>query len=841
MNLSQTLPSLYIIRASAGAGKTFELATYFLKILASFSQPSATNLRRILAITFTNKAADEMRERILKFLKEIALDTSLGRYLQKETSLQPEQAQKWMDVILDHYSDFNVKTIDSLLFTIFKGLGFELNLSPELEVYFDLKPILDEAFERFFRLGLEQYPEKIRQFINGCLQVEEVKGVYPENKLKSTLSELYLQVIGRVKEVKFDFRKYQEARQQVQDNYKQFFSCYQKLLDHINKNKLKKLNQDLEPESIIKRSFFNQTWDQLFKKNTLSQIDQADLEQFQTSFNQLKAAVSKFKQLLGKRAYYKVSSYSWALNQFSQTIDDLGQRDGFTLSKVWTEKINQFLKGSLGLPLIYAYLGDKIHYFLIDEFQDTARRQWEGMFPLIEEAIANGGSLLVFGDVKQAIYRWRGGDWTLFWELPQMFPNVTPSEIKQRKLPCNFRSHPKLVDFFNQLFAPLADQSWIEQELAPCLGQDCSEQVKNKFVKDIKTSYQDSEQKAARKVDSDEATILFYSISGSREEIQAKVQKHLVNQVKTLWQQDHRDIAILVRKNEQAKEVSSWLFEQGLPVITENSLTLWNSSLILGIVNFISLLIDPEDQIAWYGLLRSGLLDNSPQTEQDLLYAVFNQNQQYQLWQKQIQKALRSLSQATNYLSAYELIMGIGQEFNLESRFQHELSEHKIFWERFLELIYETERKKRLHLEDLRYFLQNGGLEAQVGLSETISAINVMTIHKAKGLEFEHVFLPYTDFWFQSKPKIAIHDQEVVYLSKEAAQYKPEVSVLIDENKANDFIELINLFYVATTRAKKDLYCYLWDISTNQRKTFAEVISRLLTQSKLTGYLKEIK
>jgi len=168
------------IKASAGSGKTYQLALRYLKLLKNLKYPGPQNLRKIVAITFTNKAAWEMKSRIVRFLKEIALNTEHGQNLARDTSLSPEEAAAWLETILHNYSDFYVRTIDSLLFTILKGLSFELGIKPDLTVLFETGQLYDTAFDKVLA-NLKNNQNLWEQALDTFFKIDQKKGFYPES------------------------------------------------------------------------------------------------------------------------------------------------------------------------------------------------------------------------------------------------------------------------------------------------------------------------------------------------------------------------------------------------------------------------------------------------------------------------------------------------------------------------------------------------------------------------------------------------------------------------------------------------------------------------------------
>ncbi|WP_461833382.1 UvrD-helicase domain-containing protein [Desulfothermus sp.] len=829
----KSIPSISIIKASAGSGKTFELAINFLKML-NLSFPNPFHLRKIIAITFTNKAAYEMKERILYFLKNIALSTDFGIELTRISGLKKQDAIKWLDIVIENYTDFNVKTIDSLLFSLFKGFCFELNMSPELDVVFSLDEIIDESFDLMLKNLIENNYDKFLELLTTYLNVEQKRGFYPENGIKRRFLELYKHAYKGIRPVELEIDKYYLLREKVRKTYDNFYKWCAKLNPHLNKSKLRSLRVDLAEEEIVDKAFWKYNFKDLFKKKELPKVDKEDLKKFKKVYEDFNKSVEEFSRLIGKFAYYQAVGYTYALNELTRYVDEVCRKNRVTLLSTWIEHIKEQIIKQGCLPLIYAYLGEKLLYFLFDEFQDTSREQWEGLLPLLEEAISRGGTVFVVGDVKQAIYRWRGGDWTLFNDIKNTF---YINSIKESTLPYNYRSHPAIVDFVGKMFLPLADYDWVYDEFSlTVLGKNRDKSVRQQFAQSLSHNYKDVKQ--VPKVPAfEDSSIYLLRLKGEREDVQNGLKKHLTNSVKELWDRistknGFDTLAILVRSNEQAKEVSSWLLEKNIPVITENSLNLWASTLIRGIYCLLRLILDPLDTVAQYGVLVSGILPEKHINEHKLISTYFKEK--YTKLIAAIDELLDEIKKYVTYVSCYELLMIISNLLNLEERFySNELQDHRVFWEKLLELTYEVETEGRLCLEDYLDFLESGGLDSQIGLPEDSMAVQVMTIHKAKGLEFDYVYIPYTDWDLDQRGRIVVKDSELVSLCKKAELFLTDVKKMRDEDIAYNAMELINLFYVALTRAKKGIYLYLLDYKKTGPSLFSKWIEKLIQKANL--------
>ncbi len=832
-----------IIKASAGSGKTYELSLHFLRLLKAQKGPTPFNLRKIVAITFTNKAASEMKERVLYFLKQIALETDIGHVLRAQTGLAPMEASSWIDTIIDNYSDFHVTTIDSLIFSIFKALAFELNLGPDMEVEFSVQRFVDEAFDFLIMSSDPQNNNTIIKVFDTYLTVENKRGFYPEKGIKKRLAELYGFLDEGLKIVELDLKRYTLARNKLKKLYMEFYLKYKELDNYLNKNKLRSLAPELSEGEIIGKKFWQNDFDSLFKKGMASKISGSTLQEFKNIFERLKGAAISYQLELARLAYYQAIGYVPILYLMSEVIDNIMKRDGVSLSITWTKKIDSYIKEK-GFPIVYSFMGSRFLHFLFDEFQDTSRKQWNTLMPLFEEALSQGGSLFVVGDIKQAIYRWRGGDWKLFEELKHAFPSV--SYCVERTLENNYRSHPQLVDFFNKLFSPLNDKQWIEECFSNiAVGRDILPEVRREFADSLSNGFKDLIQSPAREMDVD-AQIRFYKITGDKDEILDQLKTSLVQSVSFLWKSqinkiEGSQVAVIVRTNDQAREVSSWLMEANLPVVTENSLNLWTSLIIRGIMCFLRLLIDPFDDVALYGFLVSGILQNGPRDEQDLIKGWYSDDAKMNTWKQEVLDKVSYVKRFMSFVSCYELIKLVLNLFGLEERLESgDLTPHKVFVDKFLEFAYESQVGNPLFLDEFVEFAQDGVMEVQIGLPEAVNAVRVITIHKAKGLEFSYVLVPFTDWRIKNFSPLVVKDKELVCLSSKADVLSEDIKLCRQRLRAQEAQELLNLFYVAVTRAKLGVYCYLFNTTKKGAPPVSVWIEELVKRSGLESFIKEI-
>ena len=807
-------PQIHYLRASAGAGKTYQLTIRFLSLLAGM-RPSAEALRQIVAITFTNRAAAEMKERIILALKQIALGEAEGEGLAEQTGLRPQEASAWLDTILAHFSDFHVRTIDSLVYALLRAFSLEMGLRPELEVVFEQEAILDRCFDRLVscvRWSDEQdlLYQLFCDLLKTYLKIEEAAGVVVERGIRRRLRDLYEKTEGYLNAgPQPDLSGAQERLRRVAQ---QFLLRIKEggVEDYLHKG-IFKPDYLREPLDYLGKGFFEKASIEDLLTSKAQGLDRNTIFQLDDIYQQLKEARDGYIHLL---ALARVYAYMRALEQLQAEIRKLAEREGLLIGGGWISLVKEYLKGG-GEASTYAFLklGSMVRHFLIDEFQDTSRPQWEALSPLVEESLSKGGSLFYVGDVKQAIYGWRGGDRHLFEEVAtRYFPSVPPEGRRCESLTVNFRSLPQIVDFNNGLYRLLKEEGFVRKIAEMILGEKVKEGSKRSLYQLISQNFIDAEQEVAPHLregqERGKVEVAFFLAPA--QDLRREVRGRLIAEMKDVWKRRKRGIAVLVRRNRDAEDIATWLMAEGIPVVTENSLRLRNSDLIKAMVAFLKFLDYPLDDLSFWGAAASRLFRGLPDLCQEDLEAFLSEGR----WQTPLYKAferrfpevserfIRPLLARVGFVSPYDLAREVVERFRLLERFTAET----VFIYRFLELIFQAEAKGRRSLSYFLQFWEEGAMEEKIGLPEEISAVRVLTIHKAKGLEFPVVFIPFTN-WRLEPPRLArLDDGSFVNLKRPLSDLLEgeRISLMI-----NDALETLNLLYVATTRAREELYLYV--------------------------------
>jgi ATP-dependent helicase/nuclease subunit A len=881
-------PRILAVRASAGAGKTYQLTLRFLELLKGMSphkgmSPNPQALRQIVAITFTNRAAAEMKDRVILALKEIALKTDKGESLAAETGLAPAEAAAWLQTILNHFGDFQVRTIDSLIHAVMRAFAVEMGLPPELDVDFDKEAMLDRCFDTLLASIAWDNPRDrnrglILALIDAYLYIEEAPGMSVEGKIRKRIRKLYDRACeaegepadpdhaGTLERLNAASRALLSAMEACG-----FTACFpgnQRIGDYLG-----------SPRENLDKAFWEKSSLREVSKKA-AEFREKDLEKLDRLFAHLKTARREY---LYSHARARIYPYLLALAELRKEVRAQPENEGVLLGGTWLERAQECLRGDDESGR-YAFLkiGSAVRHFLIDEFQDTSRAQWKMLTELIEECLATGGTLFYVGDVKQAIYGWRGGDWQLFGTvLRDDFPSVELARRAERVLDTNYRSLPAIVEFNNSLYSALLDPVLGRSLAQYMMPKDTPAETCEKLAATLAANFKDVVQKvrpattaggaaaggaaaggarvgaskaaagaskaAAGGASPDEGLVCVVSLAGSAEELNADIESWLRRQVKDVWQRreasQHAEqgIAVLVRSNEQAETVATWLVAEGIPIVTENSLRLRSSPLIKGLVSFLHFLEYPLDDMAFWGAAASPLFAGvSADTGADLdaflrtgrsprpLYRAFER-----AFPEASRRLIRPLISRGGFLAPYDLVREVLDLFDVERRFPGEA----VFTNRFLEIVFQAEARRSMSLSGFLQFWDETGAEEQVGLPDDLRAVRILTIHKAKGLEFPVVFVPFTNWKRRPDEEAFTEDGNLVWLKSSGGVPLPaELMERRLETTMDDVIENLNTLYVATTRPREELYLYVTCVTrreTPDRQYLAAWLEQMIGAARL--------
>ena len=845
-DLPQLPPQLRQIRASAGSGKTYELTTSFLTYLAGAGETSGDPFAgcrasrsgphgwpEILAVTFTNRAATEMQERIIGRLK----DTALGGV--PAPGWTREQAQRWIGIILRRYGALNVRTIDSLLHLIVRLTALELDLPPDFEPVFAteeaLAPLLDTLLEQ------SRQDERLRDLLDeACrdlffhsLQRGFVAG---KNMTGKTLRERVMEVLMPVMEARASglarpgevAEHLDSMAQGLRDAVERLRGCIageqldcvanlSKFLDKC----LASRSSELPPKSEMWKKA---ALDDCLKKASKGMASAAAEAAYADLCQKARKLDADGKLLRGA---LKIMPFVGLARELADQVPDFLKREGAVPAAFVPKLARQVLSGDYGVPEAFCRLGTSLTHILVDEFQDTSREQWEAIHPLVLEALSRGGSLTWVGDVKQAIYGWRGGDATLFDEVRQdaALCAVAP-EPQTVTLPTNWRSCRAIVETNNTLFSRLCDAPIAKAVLSAMLPKDTPSPILQALLEEsmhrLKEGFAGSQQKVAQ--GKAEGFVRFQRINGEKsEDLDEAVRDELLDCVREIAERrPWGDLTVLVRSNTRASQVAGWLMEEGIPVVTDNSFLLAEHPLVEQLTALLTFLDSPRNDLAFWTFLsgRQMLLPLISLSAQALeewaasrrtaerrnmpLFMAFREDFPA-LWKQWI----APFHADAGLLTPYDITREALGRLDIWNRYPTEAA----FVRRFLEIIHVAEGQGYGSLSAFLDYWNRHGQQEKAPMPESLDAVRVMTMHKSKGLQFPVVIVPWHNFTQRpDTPPVKTRVDGLTLLAPRGPASGMEHYQAIADNAR----EALHLLYVAWTRAEEELYAFLTETESTR-------------------------
>ena len=757
---------LKILKASAGSGKTYALALEFIRLVVSSDKADA--YRHVLAVTFTNKATEEMKSRILKELSVLARDPESSPYYEellkvadKDTLQRRASAQ--LSGILHDYSSFAVSTIDRFFQQTLRAFSREIGQYASYQVQLDRKALVDESVDRVLDSLTEEDRTLLDWLTRGVKEdLESGRGLSLESRLQEVGESLQTLPEGQISFPRERLETLHKHCKQLQEAFPRRAEdaakkVLQVLKDHgispeeSNRGFLKALYNYLDPEprSQVKDltpAFRNNASDSAkwFAKSK----DALRLELEGSLEGPLDAFCALFDQPYKEYRTARIIQgqlYSLGVaDELRQAFVQI-QKEKNVLS---LEDSNTILHGIIDgteTPFIYEKLGVRFEDFLLDEFQDTSRIQWENFSPLLHNADASGFPSLVVGDVKQSIYRWRGSDWDLLGSRLQEEFGLPDKGVKA--LDQNFRTCRTIVDFNNRFFGFAAEQ------LDKALGGPV-----------VSPLYADVAQKACFK-DSHPGWVEVRFTEEQMEEI--------LSTLRDLEKQGAQwgDVAILVRDNRSGADIAARLIQEDIPVVSDDSLFVKTSVTVRRLVSQMSLCDKPDnpEKPSVAGFLAGSLEVQIPEHFHSLTDLA--------------EGLLRDLREAD------------------PSRFQAEVPYIQSFMDYLQDWV-------ATGGNNLGAFLRAWeDADPKIASPRTESSVRIMTVHKAKGLEFPFVIFPFAEKvgLYKNTQKWCASGEDVFYVDLGSGSARTLFEKDYLEESRLQAVDNINVFYVAMTRPKYGL------------------------------------
>ena len=806
-----------IINASAGSGKTFALTKRILtKILKSKDE---NYFKRILALTFTNRAADEMKSRILKNLKDFSESqikdspTEMFEQVKKELALSSDKiiilAKERLNLLLHNYSFFQIETLDSFNHHIIRSFYKELNLDPDFRVVIEAEEILDQSVSRIFE-NIENDKEissLIKDF--SIKKISEGKSWDVEFDLKefaqSVLKENEIVDVEQIE--KSSLKEFNVLKNRIELRVNELSSELNSLLIKIEKNIS---NQGMEidfsrnsfPKFITSVQNSSFKWSSmtsisnLFEKNTL--INKSCLKKNPDKLNVFVANLFElFLELKERLVKIKVlDSFLYSLTPsillkiIKSNSEDIQKEN----NELLLSKFNKLIYKEIGnqhTPYLYEKLGVKFNDYLIDEFQDTSNLQWKNLIPLISHAIEsfqeneNQGSLFLVGDPKQSVYRWRGADPKIFASL--LLNEKTPFSVQKSitNLPVNFRSRNEIINFNNSLF------------------KHASGLLKSNYYKKI--FLQGSDQKH-NNFSNGHVSITFINKDFKKEQQLESVLKETLSQIENCLSRgfEQSEIAVLVRDNKQSSQISEWLIENNISVLSQDSLSIDNSEKVELLINLIKLKDDNNNQEA-----RAVIIGNFANLVKPKdLFVFYKEN-----LNNELKRFLKNLNIFSLY-KAFEISFLESVDFFIKE-LQMDSSNTDPYILFLREVIFEQVSQNKNNEKEFLVFWKQNRTKIKIPSGSSKNAVQVLTIHKAKGLEFPVVIYPFVDsVTHRNSGKrnwLPVFEENfskkiLIPFNENFKEYSDSFQKEYDSISSNEELDNLNLLYVALTRAVDELH-----------------------------------
>ncbi len=848
----QLYKMLNIYCASAGSGKTFQLTKDYISLLfdAHLNGKNLRPHRRILAVTFTNKATDEMKSRIMKELHLLATgaDSPYRADLMEAHSKTANEvnstAKTILNGILHDYSFFSISTIDKFFLQIIRSFAREIGVSGGYNVELDNKMTLQQALDNMYASLSAEENKNLLSWMTGFLQeqIESGSSRYVDRVILSFGEELFKE-------------NYQHKAKEVKEllENKDFLNAYKAKLRKIERDFDSKIKQEVE--NIYRNLRENGLTGSEFKRNYLlgslkklgTDKDYDLAKSFRTYSESLENCITNPQknpntpqitnaynsgiQDSMKNIIHFIDNEMEEYNSAQlilRNIDTLGILADLAehIQLITNEKnvmllsdsnmlLNQIIDGS-DTPFVYERTGLNIDHYMIDEFQDTSALQWENFKPLIANSLANGDKTnMLVGDVKQSIYRWRNSDWKLLAE--QAEKDFKSQKVEKYTLDTNWRSDRNIIAFNNNLFETGADllQTKFNTELE---GSNLANQQDNK----IKTAYDDVKQKPSKNAGEGYVRVEFVQKEGSKAEWQEEILSRIPNLVESLVENGYKnsDIAFLVRTNSEAKLITEFMLnyasspdrKEGFSylVVGNEGLMLSASVSINFIISVLSYILDPKDDVARTNILYEyQLAKNKREGKSNTV--LFDKKVDFSLFFSTKENACL---EEIIHLSLYEAVEKLISAFEIESWYGE-----TIFLQAFQDVVFKYSNNNNADLNSFIKWWKEEGNEQRINIPENEHAFRVMTVHASKGLDFKVVIMPFCNWGLKSSAQRA----PLLWCETDVAPFSelPLLPVKFGSNLANSifsedyfdellhqYVDNLNIGYVGFTRAENEMYLF---------------------------------
>jgi ATP-dependent exoDNAse (exonuclease V) beta subunit len=840
-------PAFSIYDASAGSGKTYTLVKEYLKIILVSKKPDA--YRNILAITFTNKAVHEMKSRVLESLSQFSKEKpsekaqQLMQDISSDTGLSlnaiTEKAKSIIKNLIHNYAAFDISTIDKFTHKVIRAFAHDLNLPITFEVSLDTEILLTEAVDAIIaEAGNDE--ELTKLLVDFTMEKTDDDKSWDISREIMETGKLILNENNREEITHFDKKKITDfivIKNKLTELTKELETACVDLANDalllienngIDTNSFsygtfpKHLNFFREKDSRANNHRFREFDDIKIKKDAK---DKAIIESIIPSLLEILDSIYiKTEKLLFYMAFLKNITPLSLLNTLSNKLTEIQKEQGILSITEFNKLIHDQIQNQPA-PFIYERLGEKYKHFFIDEFQDTSEMQWQNLIPLIDNAtssedlLGERGSLLIVGDPKQSIYRWRGGKAEQFIELSKDVNPFNNPEKELFPLKTNWRSYSKIIDFNNQFFGFIANE-FSHNDYKDLYKNHSHQEENNKKGGYVNISFLPKSEKADNGEEENPAKVEMYLLATLN-----RIQKVKANGF------SYKDIAILTRKKDNGIAIANYLTQHGIPILSSESLLIGSSSEVQCIIAVLYYLKNNNDRESKANFLyyiastrdqrQNGTKINCQQklAIHDFIALGMDQNRETDFEQWLASFDIHFSFKNTRKKSLYEATESIiSKIIPIEKR--------NAYVQFFLDIVLEQDIKKQAGISDfLLYWDANFG-KLSIPSPEGREAVRIMTIHTSKGLEFPVVIFPFAEEDYSKGPREKIWlnaDEEQVGLPKvlvdknnNVSGYGESAALIYQQKKQEELLDDINILYVAMTRAEEQLYIISGIVSRNK-------------------------
>lgn len=855
---------LHIIKASAGSGKTHKLTGEYLRM--AFETDDA--YKYILAVTFTVKAAGEMKTRILEELHKLAVSNSSpynaelkAHYPHFTPQLIQNRAQTILDSILHDYSSLNISTIDSFVQKVLRAFAFEMGAPAGFNIELDTETVLADLTAELYRnisadktlqnwleqfsiqrisegkkwsfkadiqsLGKELFKENFMRYADKISLPNQEEG----NKLYKQMLQHLRQTIQSITEYHQALRE--QANELISENFEFGRSPMSKIVKLLTKLELTEIEPDLIQlvKDIVHDTslWFNKSekkpqnlpyYHLIPNIQALALVHIKFLDDYLEKFHTANLIRKQFN-VFGIIQYLR------------NLLPEYRKKNNVMLISDSTYLLRSLIDNN-ETPFIYEKMGMRIRHLLIDEFQDTSGFQMDNFKPVMANSLGEGYDSLIVGDIKQSIYRWRNGDWKLLHNgVKKEFGNEM---VRESTLTTNYRSKKNIIDFNNMLFPSMAAavQMAFNQHTAHIKTEQSGI-----FENIINNAYADVKQESPGAMGGKVVVCKLDTDVLKSENIKPIdfITQNLAERIDSLLRTPNykaKDICILVRKKADGAHLMKALHKFQLAdenniqydLVSADSASISNSIHVNIIIYLLKYINRPTDILSlatavhlWYEARNEKLIGN---------WQLFSEEKLLTL----IPEEFKTLSVNTYSISVFEMVD------NLIEIFQLRADSTALYLNALLDMIFQFTQSKGNSLNNFLQWWELKGFDKSLLMPDNMDAVQVMTIHKSKGLAFKIVMLPFVDwslhkydpelrFWvnnpfqeFSSLSPVPVAYTKDITQSMYAAYHTDELM--------HQYMDAMNMLYVALTRPRNELY--IW-ISPPGAKSSVESISGYINNS----------